>query len=258
MKGGKFMMGTAEGDEEVMGYEHELSCRPQHEVALDPFWIQETEVTNGMYRAFLRETGYDGRLDAGEGYLMHIRRLEEDNLPESISSNLADLGISAEGNFPVVLVSWENAKALCKWLSQKTGKKFMLPSEAQWEYACRAGSEGRFCFGDEEELLAEYANYCNKPYSNPKPIAVRSKRPNDYGLYDMHGNVSEYTRDSYAEDYYSKSEYNNPVNTEWSSKTAVRGGCWLMPDVGVTSFARMPMALKTPGPYIGFRVACEP
>ena len=93
----------------------------------------------------------------------------------------------------MVCVSWNDANAFCDWLSEKEGKKYTLPTEAQWEYACRAGSSTKFFFGDDDRELGQYAWY--NANSKGKPHPVGQKKPNAWGLYDLEGNVSEWTAD---------------------------------------------------------------
>jgi len=102
----------------------------------------------------------------------------------------------------VVGISWEDALAYCEWLSELTGQQYRLPTEAQWEYACRAGTETRWSVGDDERQLDEYAWYAAN--ADEKLHAVARKRPNPWGLFDMHGNVWEWCADWYAPDYYAQ------------------------------------------------------
>ena len=131
------------------------------------FFIAETEVTNAQYEAF------DPK---------HERR-----------------EYSPEDNDPVVDVSWEDAKKYCAWLSEKSGQAIRLPSESEWECACRAGSKREFCFSDDEKRLGEYAWY--DANSDDKAHAVGTRRANAWGLHDMHGNVWEWCEDTYHENY---------------------------------------------------------
>ncbi|MCX7044704.1 MAG: SUMF1/EgtB/PvdO family nonheme iron enzyme [Candidatus Sumerlaeota bacterium] len=149
----------------------------------DGYWMGATEVTNAQYKAFLVDSGYDGSRDADWDYLKHIKS--------------GDKYASSGDDYPVVYVSWYNAKAFCDWLSKKTGKRYCLPSEAQWEHACRAGSTGDYCFGSDASLLGEYAWCIDNPGTGMKihvhPVA--QKKANQWGLYDMHGNVTEWCKD---------------------------------------------------------------
>ena len=96
----------------------------------------------------------------------------------------------------MVDVSWDDASAFCKWLSKKTGKTVVLPTEAQWEYACRAGSKTRFSFGDKDSDLGDYAWYSDNSGGMTHPVG--QKKPNAWGLYDMHGNAWQWCSDSYG------------------------------------------------------------
>jgi formylglycine-generating enzyme required for sulfatase activity len=139
---------------------------------------------------------------------------------------------------PVECVSWNDAKAFCKKLKEITGKEFRLPTEAEWEYGCRAGTTTTFYFG--ETLSTEQANYDgNYTFGEGKKGIYRQKTTpvegfpaNQFGLYDMHGNVREWCEDSWHESYVEKPEsIKQNGNTIWSSSNALRyvlrGGCWI-------------------------------
>ena len=160
---------------------------PVHDVTLDGFWIGETEVTQRQYEAI---TGKEPSQFRGP-------------------------------NNPVEMVSWNDATAFCRELSAKTSQTFTLPTEAQWEYACRAGSTGEFCFGDDISELDVYA--WHKGNSDGRTHPAKGKKPNAWGLYDMHGSVWEYCQDS--RDYYKPGRQKNPVCNS-GSNLALRGGSW--------------------------------
>ena len=125
-------------------------------------------------------------------------------------------------NLPVETVSWNDATEFCRKLSQKeNGRTYMLPTEAQWEYACRAQSTTVFSFGNSESALGDYAWY-----SSNKTHPVGQKRPNGFGLYDMHGNVWEWCSDFYDSNYYGRNDNVDPENTNSDSNRVLRGGCW--------------------------------
>ena len=128
-------------------------------------------------------------------------------------------------NFPVEKVSWDDAVEFCKKLSAKEGQTYRLPTEAEWEYACRAGSKTRYCFGDDESLLGEYA-WFGEQRSEGGTHPVGEKKPNAWGLYDMHGNVWEWCQDWYDEDYYAKSPKDDPTGPATGSYRVDRGGGW--------------------------------
>ncbi|MCU0727854.1 MAG: formylglycine-generating enzyme family protein, partial [Planctomycetes bacterium] len=133
----------------------------------EAYWIAVTELTNAQYERFDSEHG----------------RSE----------------FSPDDDSPVVDVSFEEAKAYCAWLSRRSGLRARLPSEAEWENACRAGSRTEYCFGDDEAKLGEYAWF--DANSGGRAHAAGTKRPNAWGLYDLHGNVWEWCEDRWHDDY---------------------------------------------------------
>ena len=136
----------------------------------------------------------------------------------------AKLGDDHAANF----VSWEDANKFCAKLSRKTGKRIVLPTEAQWEYACRAGSGTAYCFGDRAMDSGDYAWCWDNAWDKEEkyPHAVGRKRPNKWGLYDMHGNVWEWCRDWYHPRYYTVSGDVDPENTKETNNCVLRGGAW--------------------------------
>jgi formylglycine-generating enzyme required for sulfatase activity len=133
----------------------------------------------------------------------------------------------------VINVSWQDAEAYCKWLSQETGQIYRLPTEAEWEYACRAGSELIWCFGDDPRSLGPYAWY--EKNSDKKTQSVGEKKANAWGIYDMHGNVYEWCGDWYKGDFYTDSPVSNPsvdagpVDYQvirHATYHVIRGGSW--------------------------------
>jgi len=180
---GDFMMGSPETEQ---GREPDEG--PVHRVRITkPFYLGKYETTNAQYQAFLEATGYDGRLEADDGYLRHIRG-------ESDWPTAADC--------PIVFVSWNNMMAFCRWLTEQSeltkraGVQFRLPTEAEWEYACRAGSTTRFHFGEDPDF-AQLGNYAwHADNSGKKTHPVGKKKPNQWGLYDMHGNTVEWCWDN--------------------------------------------------------------
>ena len=130
--------------------------------------------------------------------------------------------------YPAICMTHHAAVMYTKWLSAKTGRYYRLPTEAEWEYACRAGTTTAYSFGDDPDTLEDYAwSYDN---SDEKYQKVGKKKPNPWGLYDMHGNVWEFTLDQYTPDYYKKLKGNPAVNplvpVTKEYPVAVRGGSW--------------------------------
>jgi formylglycine-generating enzyme required for sulfatase activity len=129
------------------------------------------------------------------------------------------------GSRPVINVTWEEAREYAAWLSEMTGKAFRLPTEAEWEYACRAGRQTIFSFGDDAKLLGEFAWYEENSESKTHPVG--KKQPNDWGLYDMHGNVWEWLEDDYHQSYYGAPQDGSAwVDKPRGSRLVMRGGSW--------------------------------
>ena len=170
--------------------------KPQHQVTLKSFSIGKYSVTQEQYQAVMG------------------------NNPSNFKDNPKN---------PVENVSWNDAQEFCKKLSQLTGKKYRLPTEAEWEYACRAGTQTRFYFGDDAAKLGDYGWYNENSGSKTHPVG--QKKPNDWGLYDMSGNVWEWCEDPYHDSYANKPEnIKNNGNTAWPSSDislrVMRGGSW--------------------------------
>jgi formylglycine-generating enzyme required for sulfatase activity len=214
---GSFQMGTPDSVQGRAGDEG-----PVHRVELDGFWMGKYEVTNGQYRQFMKDSGYDGSGEAHSFYLMHFKRSVKESPPED--------------DYPVVWVSWRNAKAFCAWLSKKTGRSFGLPSVKQWEFACRAGSTGDYCFGSGSGQLGEYAWYDKNSGGQTHPVG--RKKPNAFGLHDVHGNVCEWCED------------------EEEGSRVFRGGSWL--DTGLDCCVSLHARHTPKGAnfIIGFRIVC--
>ncbi len=190
------------------------------------FWIARTEVTNQQYEAF------------------NPKHKRSEYSPGDLD--------------PVVDVSWEDAKKYCAWLSEQSGHAIRLPSESEWECACRAGSQREFCFGDDEYRLDEYAWY--DANSDGKVHEVGTRRENAWGLHDFHGNVWEWCEDTYHEDYEGapadgRAWTEGGVLWHGARNRVYRGGCWEFPAVYCRSADRYRYVPKVRYRLLGFRLA---
>lgn len=127
-------------------------------------------------------------------------------------------------DLPVETVSWDDCQEFIRRINEKGDLKYRLPTEAEWEYACRAGSIGTFCFGDDEALLGEHAWFAGNSDSQTHPVGL--KKPNGWGLHDMHGNVLEWCADFFDEHYYSHSPKDDPQGPTSGAFRVLRGGSW--------------------------------
>jgi formylglycine-generating enzyme required for sulfatase activity len=173
-----------------------------------PFYMGTTEVTVKQFRQFI---------EANPDYNVGDDRWRNP-------------GFEQTDHHPVVWVSWQNAADFCNWLGQKEGKKYRLPTEAEWEYSCRAGKSGtRYCYGDDEEQLENYAWSAKNSGGRTQPVG--KKKPNDWGLYDMHGNAWEWCQDYFGTNYYMNSPVKDPRGVGDSIDRVLRGGSLYDPPV---------------------------
>jgi len=175
-------------------------------------------------------------------------------------SPVADAGWG-RGRRPVINVSWQDAQAYCAWLAGQTGKPYHLPTEAEWEYACRAGTETPFHWGD--TISPKQANYDgNYPYNGgakgeyrQKTLPVGQLEPNAFGLYDMHGNVWEWCEDSWHDNYQSAPTDGSAWVDGNSANRVLRGGSWSSHGRSVRSAYRNRNGPDYRNYYFGFRLA---
>lgn len=192
---GEFLMGSPEDERYRRSDEG-----PVHRVQISkPFYLGKYEVTVGQYRRFVDDSTY--------GTLTYQWR---NAYPDQTDDH------------PVVRVSWDDAKAFCDWLAKKEAKEYRLPTEAQWEYACRAGTQTPWSFGEDETVLGEYAWFIGN--SGGQTHAVGQKKPNAWGLYDMHGNVYEWCADWFDDEYYRVPPLADPPGPVSGTFRVLRGG----------------------------------
>ena len=264
---GKFLMGSPTDEQERSTDEQ------QHPVRITrPFEMGVYEVTRGQFGRFVETASYrtDAEKDGkgGWGWNETAARFEQD--PKYTWRNP---GFDQTDEHPVVNVSWNDAVAFCEWLSKQEGRQYRLPTEAQWEYACRAGTKGRFSSGDDPESLTTVGNVADgtmkaKYSRRTGTISARDGyvytapigqfRPNGFGPYDMHGNATEWCADWYGEDYYGKSPADDPSGPSAGSFRVIRGGGWDYDAFYCRSAYRNYSGPTSRRYYIGFRVVGAP
>lgn len=260
---GEFLMGSPESEPGRQPDEG-----PQHTVTLPAFYMSAREITWDQYDEFAfsldrsrkRRLGIKGPKDAGDA----VSRPTPPYADESWGWGKEDQ--------PAIGMTQYAAVKYCEWLSARTGKKYRLPTEAEWEYAARAGTTTAYSFGDDPSQLEEHAWYVAN--SGEQPRVGGQKKPNAWGLFDMHGNAAEWTGDKYEADFYAESQEVAPFNEpgEELYPHVVRGGSWDDDPPALRSAARrssdeawsrrdpqVPKSLwwHTDATFVGFRVVRE-
>ena len=252
---GSFMMGSPVSEEKRNADE-----TPQHRVTITkPFYIGIHEVTVGQFAQFVATSGYKTEPEKGGFAVGH----DGSGYREMPGQYWHMPGFSQEDDYPVVDVSWNDAAEFCKWLSKRCGKVVRLPTEAEWEYACRANSTTPFNTG--EKLSNDEANYdgyykygkhaTGQRRASPSPVG--SCKPNAWGVYDMHGNVWEWCGDWYAGSYCPNEKRTDPPGPAAGQHRVARGGCWYDPPHYCRSAVRGSNAPSMRADGCGFRVVAE-
>jgi formylglycine-generating enzyme required for sulfatase activity len=206
---------------------------PQHEVEITQgFFMGNTEVTFGQFRQFVDEAKYN---------------VGDDRWKKP--------GWEQTDNHPVVFVDWNNAVAFCQWLSKKEGKKYRLPTEAEWEYCCRAGTKTRYTFGDNEEDLGSHAWFGANAANKAQP--VKKLKLNPWKLHDMHGNVWQWCQDVYDPNYYKSRPPKDPTGPGADGERVFRGGSWADTPERCRSASRSHGVPGDRHGFLGFRVILE-
>jgi len=208
---------------------------PQHKVGISRgLWMGQTEVTQGQWEAIMGTTVLQQRDKA-----ITSRPLRGE-----------------EVDYPIYYVSWEEAIEFCQKLSRQEGKTYRLPTEAEWEYACRGDTKTAYSFGNSVSSLGDYGWFYDNAYDAEQKYAhqVGKKRPNAFGLYDMHGNVWEWCNDWYGENYYSSSPGVDPQGPSSGSYRVLRGGSWLIDSGYCRSACRFRLSPVCRSSRNGFRV----
>jgi formylglycine-generating enzyme required for sulfatase activity len=283
---GEFLMGSGESAAETAAFfkknygEDSLTAdlfqdeHPPHRVRISrPFYLGTYHVTRGQFRRFVKDSGYKTNAEKGEKPGAFGWDPEKKKFGFNKDYSWRNAGFAQTDEHPVVNVSWDDAVAFCQWLSKKEAKTYRLPTEAEWEYSCRAGAKTRYYSGDDPETLAKVANVADATHKAKFPYwnyAIKASdgyvftapvgqfKPNAFGLYDMHGNAWQWCADWYGEDYYGKSPADDPTGPKTGGERVLRGGSWdYWP--GSNRSARRLRDSPVCGDYAtGFRVARTP
>ena len=210
---GSFEMGSPKKE-----HGHQPDENPPHKVTVSAFWMEKCEVTWNEFELYM--------------YPNARKSTDTAELADAVTHPTKpyvemSFGMGKDG-FPAISMTQHAANTYCKWLSAKTGHFYRLPTEAEWEYACRAGTTTAYSFGDDVSKLGDYAWYAANSDGKYQPVG--KKKPNPWGLYDMHGNVAEWVLDQYFADGYKAPSVDGAVDP-WVKATqpypeAVRGGSW--------------------------------
>ena len=280
---GEFKMGSGESAEATAAFfnktygEDLLTAdffkdeHPQHRVRITkPFYLGTYHVTRGQFRQFVADTAYKTDAEKGVGFKGAFGWNPDKGFDLNEKYSWRNAGFEQTDEHPVVSVSWNDAVAFCKWLSKKEGKTYRLPTEAEWEYACRAGTTTRYSSGDDPETLAKVGNVADATAKAKFPdwkwtikasdgyvfTAPAGKfKPNAFGLYDMHGNAWQWCADWYGAEYYAKSPADDPTGPDSGDDRVLRGGSWILRPIDSRSAARLRGAPDLRYRDSGFRVA---
>jgi len=260
---GTFKMGSPDGE----------AGREKHEVLHDvtitqPFYVSKVEVTRRQFEHFVKATRYKTAPEKNKR--LFVTALVRNKLAKSSGKSWKDPGFSQGRDHPVVCVSWDDANEFCKWLTKRAGgMTISLPTEAQWEYACRQGGAKSYSFGADPKQLHRYGNYSDKSsplaalfpgesdkHATTAPVHAYKSADNHPHLYDMHGNVAEWCSDRFGP--YAVGENGkpviDPVGINRGEMRVVRGGSWAHLPSACRSASRGRMLRQVHSATIGFRV----
>jgi sulfatase modifying factor 1 len=222
VEGGTFMMGCLNPDDTDC---HDLE-KPAHKVRVNSFYINKYNVTVKEFEVFIKESGYQTDADKTGFSFIYTKGDFTKTYGINWKSNAhGHVCTEAEMSYPVTQVTWNDAQEFCRWLSKKTGKKFRLAAEAEFEFAAKGGNKSqgyKYAGSNNINEVAWYNANCGDSSLNP----VGRKKPNELGLYDMSGNVWQICNDWYVENYYQNSPVGNPKGPATGTHIIVRGGSW--------------------------------
>ena len=248
---GSFRMGASPDDDLADADE-----QPPHEVTISKsFAMSTTEVTVEQFAAFVKATDYVTDAERELANLTPLARVGASLLNNAVTT-WKEPGFNQEPTHPVVNVSWNDAVQFCEWLRQQQHRYYRLPTEAEWEYACRAGAGTRFSFGDDVLLLPQHARVApmqagvDGGFTRP----VREHPANAFGLMGMHGNVAEWCGDWYSAQFYAASPSENPTGPDQGKYRVHRGGAFNLPPEDCRASDRNGGVPSGMEPHIGFRV----
>lgn len=261
---GQFIMGASPGEDELenLPKEFQYESQPQHPVKLKRFAAGKFSVKKKQYQVFVTATGR----------ISDRCQMLTDKLSYDSTKNWRNPGFAQDERHPVVCISWDDAIAYVQWLSQKTGKSYRLLSEAEWEYAARAGTVTYRYWGDDRNMACAYANgadqtvkaqlpgasnwnvaTCNDGYAYTAPVG--SFQPNPFGLYDMLGNSAQWTQDCVNQNYIGAPSDGSAWMSGDCSQRVLRGGGWGYTPKHIRSAIRIWSKTFSNNNVTGFRVA---
>ncbi len=236
--GGTYLMGSPKGE---AGRKDDEG--PQRAVTVRPLWVGKCEVTWDEYDNWWKDNpGSKAEQRDVESGKKKVTPKEADAISRPTPTYADPTFGYGHDNYPALSITHHAAMDYCRWLSQKTGKEYRLPTEAEWEWACRAGTKTPWSCGDNPDALKDYAWYAEDSEEQPHPVG--KKKPNAWGLYDMEGNVGEWCIDLYKKDFYASLPANAPALAAWNLPGAeryghvVRGGSWADKPAGLRCAAR--------------------
>ena len=283
---GEFMMGSKESAADTAAFftktyggdnlnaDHFKDEHPQHRVRITkPFYLGTYHVTRGQFRQFVADTGY--KTDAETRNEPGAWGWNPDTRKDDFNENYSwrKTGFEQTDEHPVVCVSWDDAVAFCEWLSKREARTYRLPTEAEWEYACRAGTTTRYYSGDDPETLARVGNVADATAKAKFPdwkctikasdgyvftAPVGKFKPNAFGLYDMHGNAWQWCANRHGVWYYASSPVDDPTGPDSEPLRELRGGSWSESPGDARSASRGGELHRTGANDLGFRVARTP